>query len=363
MRRGSSIWIGSFQFSPIYKSHCCALGNQCEKLGFSVKYLFSKEYDWMLTDHQRKNTIFIGNSIDIPSAIWDGFDLRNIAILKEKIKENQPDYIYMYNFHPFLNYYLAKLAQKNNIKYIYHMQEPYAENKKIYGGSSQYWLHMFEFFQEKLLNNVNIVILSSNIAWTLFEKRYKNFKGKKIFIPLMYEDLGLGFSNPKKRRYITFIGPPVPSKSPEIFLKIIDNTQELNLDYLLITRKPIRDNKYFKNNLKIYFRERISDYEIGDYLNRSVMTIAPYKVSTQSSVILTSFMYGTPVLSTNVGGIPEVVSHKNTGYLVNPDSPIDEWICGLEYISSNLNRMSLNCRQEFLKNFSEANWEKYIDCL
>ena len=246
MRRGSSIWIGSFQFSPIYKSHCCALGNQCEKLGFSVKYLFSKEYDWMLTDHQRKNTIFIGNSIDIPSAIWDGFDLRNIAILKEKIKENQPDYIYMYNFHPFLNYYLAKLAQKNNIKYIYHMQEPYAENKKIYGGSSQYWLHMFEFFQEKLLNNVNIVILSSNIAWTLFEKRYKNFKGKKIFIPLMYEDLGLGFSNPKKRRYITFIGPPVPSKSPEIFLKIIDNTQELNLDYLLITRKPIRDTNIFK---------------------------------------------------------------------------------------------------------------------
>ncbi|MFZ2184288.1 MAG: glycosyltransferase [Enterococcus sp.] len=362
MERGSSIWIGSFQFSPIYKSHCCALGNQLEKLGFSVRYLFSKEYDWMLTDHQKKNTIFIGNSTDILSAIRDGFDLRNVAILREKIISERPDYIYMYNFHPFLNYYLAKLAQRNKIKYIYHMQEPYAENKKIYGGASQYWLHTFEFFQEKLVNNVNTVVLSSNVARNLFKKRYKKFKRNVIFIPLMYEDLGHNDRN-EKRRYITFIGPPVPSKSPETFLKIIDNTQDLDLDYLLITRKPVRDKKYIKKNLEIYFKERISDYEIGDNLSRSIMTIAPYKVSTQSSVILTSFMYGTPVLSTNVGGISEVASHGKTGYLVNLGSSVSEWIAGLKFILSNQTIMSQNCRQEFINNFSEANWKNYLDYL
>jgi glycosyltransferase involved in cell wall biosynthesis len=68
-------------------------------------------------------------------------------------------------------------------------------------------------------------------------------------------------------------------------------------------------------------------------------------------------------LSTNVGGISEVASHGKTGYLVNLGSSVSEWIAGLKFILSNQTIMSQNCRQEFINNFSEANWKNYLDYL
>jgi glycosyltransferase involved in cell wall biosynthesis len=354
--------IGSLQYSPIYKSHCCALGKECEKNGYQIKYLFSNEYNWMLCENIRQKTIFIGNSKDVFSAIFDGFNLKILKYIKKVILDESPDYIYMYNFHPFLNYYLAYFAEKNNITFIQHIQEPFVENKSIYGGSKQYWLGLFELFQEKLFDLTDIVVLSSKEAMRLFEKRYKKFSGKRVVIPLIYEDLGKKINISNHRRYITFIGPPVASKSPEIFLDIIDHCNDLhqNLAFLLITREKIDNPSFCKKNLEILYKDKISDDELGFYLNNSLLTVTPYKIATQSSVILTSFMYGTPVISTNVGGIPEVVRHLETGYLVDINSDIEEWLCGINFLISNISWISYNCRNYFVKEFSEENWNKYL---
>ncbi len=355
--------IGSLQYSPIYKSHCCALGKECEKNGYQVRYLFSNEYKWMLSNDIMQKTIFIGNSKDILSSIKNGLNLKIIFDLNQVLINERPNYVYMYNYHPFLNYYLALFSRKNKIKFIQHVQEPYVENKHVYKGLKQYWLYLFELFQGMLLSKTDTVVLSSQEALNLFDKRYKGFRGNKFFIPLLYEDIGDTISSSSERKYVTFIGPPVPTKSPEIFLKIIDYSNEfnLNLDFLMISRNKIDDPSYSKDNLMIFYKDRISDEEIGHFLKCSLMTITPYRVATQSSVILTSYMYGTPVISTDIGGLPEVVHPLETGYLVSIHSDIDKWIEGMEYIISNLNNMSDNCRSYFEKEFSGNNWDKYID--
>lgn len=363
MRSKPLIWIGSLQYRPIFKSHCCALGKQCEKNGFLVNYLFCRDYEWMLSKNQKDNTIFIGSSNDILSSIKDGFNIKNYELLKEKIIRERPQYIYMYNFHPFFNYYLAKLAKKYNIIYIYHFHEPFAENKQVFGDSRKYWLHLFEHYQERLLAYTNIVILSSDRARILFEKRYKNYTGKILQIPLIYEDFGGGLDKILERKYITFIGPPVASKSPETFLRIANKSRDLKHEFLLITRREVRNPQYLNSNVNIFYKEKITDFEIGEFLRRSVMTVTPYKVSNQSSVILTSFMYGTPVLSTNVGGIPEFVTHMKTGYLLDLDASIEEWIEGLNYIYNNLSFMSYQCRTYFTERHSESNWAKYMEMI
>ena len=156
------VYIGSLQYSPIYKSHCCALGKQCEKYGYSVTYLLSRKYEWMLNEEIKSKTIFIGNSAGMTSAVIDGL----------------------------------------------------------------------------------------------------NFKHRK--------------------------------------------------------------------KLKAVFS------------------------------VLTSYMYGTPVISTNVGGLPEVIFHLKIDYLLDKDSKIEEWIEGINFIRSDLSGMSKNCRDYFVGNFSETNWSKYF---
>jgi len=355
------ILIGSLQYSPIYKSHCFALGNQCEKNGYFVKYLLSSEYKWMLSEKEIDKTKFIANSKDIPSAICDGLNYKYRLELKELISDFKPNYIYFHNYHPFLNYYTAQLARKMGITFIQHVHEPYVEDKSVYRGIKSYWLHIFEFMQGRLLEKTDIAVVSSKRALYLFNKRYSNFQGKKLLIPLMYEDLGESVS-PLNRKYILFIGPPVPAKSPETFLDIADYSSKhyLNLNFLIITRKEVEDDRYCKDNLTIFHKDKISDEEIGFYQKQSIMTVTPYKVAAQSSVVLTSFMFGTPVVSTDVGGMKEVVSHLETGYLLSVESNIDEWIKGIVFIKKNFHDMSLCCRDYFIKNSSEDNWPKYF---
>lgn len=358
------IYVGSLQYSPIYKSHCCALGKQCEERGYSVKYLFSEKYKWMLPEEIKRKTMFIGNSAGKFSAIADGLNFKLRKKLKAILSIGKPDYVYMYNFHPFLNYYAAKLSKRYGITFIQHVHEPYTENKKVYGGLHQYyWIYLFEYFQGRLLEKTDIAVLSSCEASSLFEKRYPGFSGRKAAIPLMYEDLGNLASNTKDRKYITFIGPPVPAKGPETFLEIVDYSErhKLELNFVLISRAKIDDPRYYSSgNLKIFYQEKITDEEIGDYLRESLMTITPYKTARQSSVVSTSYMYGTPVISTNVGGLPEVILHLNTGYLLDKDSRVEEWIGGIKFIEDNLSEMSKNCRTYFVEHFSEANWPKYF---
>lgn len=355
------ILIGSLQYSPIFKSHCFALGNQCENNDYSVKYLLSSEYKWMLSENEIDKTTFIANSKDIPTAICDGLNLKYKLDLKQFISNFKPNYIYLHNYHPLLNYYIAKQARKMGITFIQHVHEPYVEDKNTYKGIKRYWLYLFEFMQGQLLKKTDIAIISSKRALYLFNKRYSNFRGKKLLIPLMYEDSGHSVL-PLDRKYILFIGPPVPSKSPETLLDLADYSIEkkIGLDFLMITRKDIKDNQYLKDNLTIFYKDKISDEEIGYYQKQSLMAITPYAVATQSSVVLTSFMHGTPVISTDVGGLKEVINHLETGYLLGKDSSIEEWINGIIFIKDNFNYLSKNCRDYFIANFSERNWPKYF---
>ena len=95
-------------------------------------------------------------------------------------------------------------------------------------------------------------------------------------------------------------------------------------------------------------------------MKNSIAVLTPYKRETQSSVILVSYMYGTPIISSNVGGLPEFVSEGKTGYLLDADSEPEKWIEAIHSVEKNFPSMSKNCREYFVKYFSGRNWEKYL---
>jgi len=65
----------------------------------------------------------------------------------------------------------------------------------------------------------------------------------------------------------------------------------------------------------------IPDEEVGELIAAADVVVLPYRSATQSGVVLVAYAGGCPVISTRVGGLPEVVEDGVTGYLVPPENP------------------------------------------
>lgn len=65
----------------------------------------------------------------------------------------------------------------------------------------------------------------------------------------------------------------------------------------------------------------IPNEEVGLYFAAADVAVLPYSSASQSGVTQAAFGFGIPVISTSVGGLPEVISHGQTGLLCPPDNP------------------------------------------
>lgn len=61
--------------------------------------------------------------------------------------------------------------------------------------------------------------------------------------------------------------------------------------------------------------------EVEKFFVASDLVVLPYESATQSGVIQVAYSFDKPVLATRVGGLPDVVFDKETGYLVDPFKP------------------------------------------
>ena len=73
---------------------------------------------------------------------------------------------------------------------------------------------------------------------------------------------------------------------------------------------------------RIEIRDRFqSDQECAQLFDRADLVVLPYRSATGSGVIPIAYHYDTPVLVTDVGGLPDVVVEGETGFIVPSNSP------------------------------------------
>ena len=94
----------------------------------------------------------------------------------------------------------------------------------------------------------------------------------------------------------------------------------------------------------------LSNQEINNYYDKSLLIWNSYDRSTQSGVLPKSFMFSTPVLGNNL--IPnEYIVHKKNGFYLNDNSDFAEITDAIKYISKNIEDLSMCSRNTFLKFF------------
>jgi glycosyltransferase involved in cell wall biosynthesis len=62
----------------------------------------------------------------------------------------------------------------------------------------------------------------------------------------------------------------------------------------------------------------VSDEEVGLFFSAADVVVLPYTSATQSGVVQIAFAFEKPVISTRVGGIPEVIQDGVNGILIPP---------------------------------------------
>jgi glycosyltransferase involved in cell wall biosynthesis len=77
-----------------------------------------------------------------------------------------------------------------------------------------------------------------------------------------------------------------------------------------------------KNNLHeqvLMSNDFIPDSRVADYFNASTLVVQPYKDATQSGVTQIAYHFEKPMITTNVGGLAEIVPDGKVGFVIRPE--------------------------------------------
>lgn len=74
------------------------------------------------------------------------------------------------------------------------------------------------------------------------------------------------------------------------------------------------------SNVEVIAR-RIANHEVAPLFAKASVLAMPYLEASQSGVVTIAYAFDTPVVATDVGGLPEAVEHGKTGLIVPPGDP------------------------------------------
>ena len=165
------------------------------------------------------------------------------------------------------------------------------------------------------------------------------------------------------RKFITFIGRLSYIKGIDIFLKVIKELykEDNTLKFLIIGNGPLKNLvEKAKKELPITYKEYFPYEKIEKVYNMSKLIMLTSRFEGVPTTILESLACETPVITSNVGGVSEIIKPKENGFLFKIDKIFQETDNMLKLISNEktLNNFGKNGRNLIKKKFS---WEKVTE--
>jgi len=170
----------------------------------------------------------------------------------------------------------------------------------------------------------NLIVLESpHLFYTLKLDKYyrKIFKNGHLYV-----DINKFFPIKKvsdRGNVIGYIGRLSKEKGILNFLKAVPKIlkEKDDLEFLIIGNGDLWRNikKYlYKNDLnkKVKLLGRIAHAELPNYLNEVKLVILPSNIEGLPNILIESMACGTPILTTPVGGIPDMIKDGETGFIM-----------------------------------------------
>ncbi|MBW9220859.1 glycosyltransferase family 4 protein, partial [Methanothermococcus sp. SCGC AD-155-M21] len=228
-----------------------------------------------------------------------------------------------------LDVFLAKLVFGNVDYFIVQSKEDLSKLKKIVPKSKmiRYNPHpIYDVFKVQSISEENakkMLNIPKNAKVLLFFGYVRKYKGLIYLIQAM---------------------PKIVEKIPEVYLLIVGEFWDSKEGYISEVKRL-----NIENNVRI-IDKYIPDEKVGIYFSGADVVILPYISATQSGVVQIAYAFDKPVITTNVGGLPDVVEDHKTGFIVESKNPEKLAETVIKYFNENR-------REEFKRNIVETEWK------
>ena len=190
-----------------------------------------------------------------------------------------------------------------------------------------------KLFTRYFIKPVDAFVAMSNAV--LDDSRKFDTRKPRSYCPHpLFDNFGENISKDKAKKYLgldsnsryaLFFGFIREYKGLDLALRAFaeQNVQKHNLKLLIAGEFYDNEDKYqaLINELNITdFIELRSDFiadnEVKYYFSAADLAIQPYKSATQSGISQIAYHFNTPMIVTNVGGLPEIVPDGKVGFVV-----------------------------------------------
>lgn len=277
-----------------------------------------------------------------------------VSLINEGSKFKYIDIIDAYNFTTYLPGYKIAKKLKKKIIATYHETwiNEWIKNKGLIA-------FPYELY-ERLILLLNFDAFISVSEYTKKRLLLNKISPNKIFTIPNGINLNHFYkikADKEKQPTITFVGRLIKTKRVDILLKalsivkkdipnikcnIIGNGKEYNLLKKIVLDLNLENNVFFLGQIKKHD-------DVLKIIKKSHIFCSPSILEGFGIVLLEAMAFGLPIISTNVGGIPDIVKKRN-GILINPGD--------IKALAKAINTIRNSDRNKYKKiNINEA--EKY----
>lgn len=284
------------------------------------KFLYKKE------QKDERNTQFKIDNAKYSIHTMNPFNWVSVA---HKIKKETADLVIIQWWHPYFApcfFSLCKLLRGQKILFVCHNVFPH-ERFPMDRSLTRMVLKQGDFFiTQSYMDAKDLRSIKEDAVYTVTpHPTYNAFKMKNLskeearkILNIRAEDkvlLFFGFVREYKGlKYLLTAMGEIRKVIPDIQLWIVgDFGRDKETYFQQINALQLENNIHVVEGY-------IADAEVEKYFAASNLVVLPYVSATQSGIVQIAFGFQKPVVVTNVGGLPDVVSAQRTGYVVEPRS-------------------------------------------
>ena len=309
-------------------------------------YSFSLQYPWFLFPGKTQYTTDPAPQGLVIHSVINSLNPVNWIRIGNRLRKEKPDIIVVRYWLPFMGPCFGTIlrrVQKNKYTKIICIADNVIPHEKRPGDKvfTKYFLKSCDAFitmSEKVMKDLKS-FEPNKPAKLVAHPLYDNF-GSAVSKTAARDHLGLA----QNEKIILFFGFIRKYKGLDLLLEAISILNRPNIKHLAspasggiaVTTSNIKlliagefyenEKTYYEQIDKLGIREQvilrtgfIPDNEVPFYLCSVDAVIQPYRNATQSGVTPLAYHFKKPMIVTNVGGLPAMVSHERSGLVAEPD--------------------------------------------